>query len=188
MRTLAFPDGGVARNTNTFVQQDPTPGTYNSDPPAIDGDFDDNLAYDCGDVDALVNVIANTTNEGIYDLTGDGLVNAADLSAWLAEAGSNNLPSGSSYLLGDATLDGTVDGSDFLAWNANKFTATPAWCSGDFNADGTIDGGDFLIWNANKFQSADQSLTVAKTRPAKVDSESLELSAAAQEPHVGEKL
>ncbi len=69
--------------------------------------------------------------------------------------GAANLDSGSPYLKGDANLDGTVDGMDFLDWNANKFTSTPAWCSGDFNADGVVDGQDFLIWNGNKFMSAD---------------------------------
>jgi hypothetical protein len=52
-------------------------------------------------------------------------------------------------------LDGVVDGSDFGAWNGNKFTSTAAWCSGDFNADGNVDGSDFGIWNSNKFQSSD---------------------------------
>ena len=47
-----------------------------------------------------------------------------------------------------------MDGSDFGIWNANKFTATAAWCSGDFNADGTVDGSDFGVWNGNKFTSA----------------------------------
>jgi len=48
-----------------------------------------------------------------------------------------------------------VDGQDFVAWNANKFTATAAWSGGDFNADGTVDGQDFVTWNSHKFTSAD---------------------------------
>ena len=72
------------------------------------------------------------------------------------EAGAAELPSGNAYLGGDANLDGTVDGLDFLLWNGNKFSSLAAWCSGDFNADGTIDGLDFLAWNQNKFTSADQ--------------------------------
>ncbi len=56
---------------------------------------------------------------------------------------------------GDANLDGTVDGLDFIEWNAHKFTNTAAWCSGDFNADGIVDGQDFVAWNMNKFTSAD---------------------------------
>ncbi|MEM8681600.1 MAG: hypothetical protein AAGF97_19815, partial [Planctomycetota bacterium] len=67
-----------------------------------------------------------------------------------------HLPSGNPYLLGDANLDGIVDGQDFLIWNANKFTNTDHWCSADFTADGVVDGQDFLVWNANKFTSSDQ--------------------------------
>ena len=63
-------------------------------------------------------------------------------------------------LPGDANVDGAVDGSDFLIWNANKFTNTPGWRNGDFNADGTIDGQDFLIWNNFKFQAVDRIAAV----------------------------
>ena len=65
------------------------------------------------------------------------------------------MPSGNPYLPGDANLDGSVDGQDFIEWNANKFTDTHAWCAGNFNADESVDGQDFIIWNANKFTSAD---------------------------------
>ncbi len=88
-------------------------------------------------------------------MTGDGLVNTADLTKWLAEAGAAEIPSGNPYLVGDADLDGSVDGSDFIAWNMHKFTNTAAWCSGDFTADGSVDGSDFIAWNMNKFTSAD---------------------------------
>ena len=66
-----------------------------------------------------------------------------------------NLASGNTYLEGDATLDGVVDGFDFFAWNDHKFTSVAAWCSGDFNADGVVDGLDFFLWNDNKFMSSD---------------------------------
>lgn len=39
----------------------------------------------------------------------------------LATAGEINLGAGSAYLLGDATLDGVVDGLDFVEWNNNKY-------------------------------------------------------------------
>ncbi len=92
-----------------------------------------------------------------FDLNGDASVDTQDLDRWLADAGELNV--GATYLYGDANLDGTVDGGDFLLWNTNKFTAAPGWCAGDFNADGTIDGRDFLIWNTNKFTSSELSLT-----------------------------
>jgi T5SS/PEP-CTERM-associated repeat protein/autotransporter-associated beta strand protein len=118
------------------------------------GDFDGNGLYECPDVDALVAVIAAGSNNLTFDMNGDGFVNDDDLTEWLAVAGEANLPSGNSYLYGDATLDGAVDGLDFITWNANKFQPIAAWCSADFTADGFVDGQDLVIWNMNKFQSA----------------------------------
>ena len=58
------------------------------------------------------------------------------------------------YLLGDANLDGAVDGQDFISWNSHKFTSSLSWDDGDFNGDGFVDGQDFVSWNLNKFSSA----------------------------------
>ncbi len=122
----------------------------------VDGDFNDDGLYDCLDIDQLVAAIAAGTNNLAFDLTGDGLVNLADRDAWLVEGGTNNpaQTGGNPFRLGDANLDGVVDGSDFNIWNSNKFTANAAWCSGDFSADGFVDGSDFSIWNSNKFTSS----------------------------------
>ena len=161
------PDGtDKARITLLFVQTDNGGGAAFFDDLSVvrldamtsmlDGDFNDDGAYDCTDVDALVAEIAGGGgNAASFDLSGDGNVDATDLEMWLAEAGAANLASGNAYLPGDANLDGSVDVSDFNAWNSNKFTANPAWCSGDFNADGFVDVSDFNTWNGNKFQSAD---------------------------------
>ncbi len=106
------------------------------------------------EADALVAEIVAGTNSEFYDLTGDGLVDQGDLAAWLVAAGEFNLGVGRAFLPGDANLDGTVDGQDFIIWNDNKFTATAAWTAGDFNADGVSDGQDFIVWNDFKFQSS----------------------------------
>jgi hypothetical protein len=121
----------------------------------LDCDFDGDGVCGIEDIDALVMNIAAMTNDPEFDLTGDGLVDLADRDEWLAEAGAANLPSGNPYLVADSNLDGTVDGQDFIAWNANKFSATAKWSLADFNGDGTTDGQDFVEWNANKFLSAD---------------------------------
>lgn len=123
--------------------------------PVINGDFDDDGDHDIHDIDALVGTIAGGTGDPDFDLTGDGAVDAADLARWLVEAGTTNLPSGNTYLPGDADLDGLVGATDFSIWNGNKFQATAAWSQADFNADGFTDGHDLLIWNNHKFQSAD---------------------------------
>jgi hypothetical protein len=126
----------------------------------LGGDFNSDGLFDCLDVDALVGEIVAMTHTATFDLTGDGLVNSADLDTWLVNAGTNNVAQtgGDPYLDGDANLDGVVDGSDFGVWNSNKFTAVAEWCSGDFSADGVVDGSDFGIWNSNKFQSADSQV------------------------------
>jgi hypothetical protein len=120
-----------------------------------DADFDHDGTIDCADVDSLVMEIVDGTDSYNFDLTGDGLVDNADLDEWLVLGGAANLPSGNPYLVGDANLNDVVDGLDYIEWNAHKFTSTAAWCSGDFNADGAVDGLDFVLWNANKFTSSD---------------------------------
>ncbi len=126
----------------------------------VDGDFNFDDVFDSEDIDALVAEIAAGTNGLAFDMTGDGLVDLADRDAWLAAAGEVNLGPGTAYLLADANLDGYVDGLDFIAWNANKFTSLAKWSAGDFNADRFIDALDFLIWNANKFQSSEGAADV----------------------------
>ncbi len=105
--------------------------------------------------DALVAAIAAGTDGPAWDINHDNLVNVADLDELRNLGGLINLPSQNPYLPGDADLSGTVDGADFIAWNANKFTSTASWSGGDFNADGQVDGADFILWNANKFTSSD---------------------------------
>jgi hypothetical protein len=128
------------------------------------GDFDHDGMVAASDVDALVAAIAGNNDPAEFDLNGDNLVNGDDLEEWLRMGGNVNLGPGQSYLRGDATLDGVVDGQDFIAWNGNKFSSTAAWTSGDFNADGVVDGQDFILWNGNKFTTSD--FTSAVPEPA----------------------
>ncbi len=150
----------------------PDPGTFSLTLTAstvVNGDFDNNGVYDCADIDALVAGIASHANAANLDLNGDLLVNLADRDIWLALAGAANLPSGNPYLLGDATLDGVVDVSDFNAWNSHKFSVDPAWCHGDFTADGIVDVSDFNVWNTSKFTSALRPLPLADMREAHIE-------------------
>jgi autotransporter-associated beta strand protein len=67
-------------------------------------------------------------------------------------------------LLGDANLDGKVNGADFaiLATNFNKaVTGSSGWDQGDFNYDGKINGADFasLAGNFNKGASGAADVT-----------------------------
>jgi hypothetical protein len=146
-----FPDV-TAMNSTPNPNPIPTEG--------LRGDFNGNGLYECTDINTLVADIAAGSNTAGYDLTGDNLVNLADLAEWRTVAGAVLSPMGGPIPPGDANLSGSVDGSDFGLWNSNKFTSVAAWCSGDFNADGSVDGSDFGIWNANKFTSADAGTVV----------------------------
>jgi glucose/arabinose dehydrogenase len=117
------------------------------------GDFNQDGQFNCDDIDALTAEIAGGGNDPLFDLTGDAIVDLLDRDAWLAIAATENGFS-APYLLGDANLDGFVDGIDFIIWNENKFTSAAAWCKGDFSADGFVDGLDFILWNNHKFQSS----------------------------------
>jgi autotransporter-associated beta strand protein len=61
-------------------------------------------------------------------------------------------------LLGDANLDGKVNGTDFaiLATHFNQ-AVTNGWDQGDFNYDGSVNGSDLLLLAANFNKSANQS-------------------------------
>ena len=167
-RDMDFSQSGAPRINNNgdvgFMMQyfDPDDGSSVADgtltmlhvAQSVDGDFNNDGVYDCADIDALTNEIVAATNSPMFDLSGDGVVDVADRELWLSEAGALELGAELSFLVGDANLDGFVDLSDFNEWNANKFTASSAWCKGDFNTDGAIDASDFNEWNVNKFQAS----------------------------------
>ena len=130
------------------------------------GDFNNDNLWNCDDINALSAAIASGSSDLSFDMNGDGVVTAADIteagSGWLAVGGANNpaQTGGNPFLNGDANLSGGVDGSDFGVWNSNKFSNTSAWCNGDFNASGGVDGSDFGIWNGNKFMSSSSMAAV----------------------------
>jgi hypothetical protein len=137
--------GWVIGNFSLDPNTDDTPGSTN-------GSL---KRYTCNFVDSLIAEIVAGTHSIQFDIDNDGDVDGDDLTAWRVEAGAVLTASGNPIQLGDTSLDGTVDGLDFINWNEHKFTATAAWCAGDFNADGVVDGLDYILWNENKFTSAE---------------------------------
>ncbi len=109
--------------------------------PEPSGDFNLDGILDTRDVDLLVNEIVGGENNKTLDLTGDDIVDAADLSVWLNDAAIANGFT-ASYLLGDANLDGIVNASDLNALGQNWLGSPNTWQLGDFNADGTVNAGD----------------------------------------------
>lgn len=107
------------------------------------GDFDSNGTFDCADINALGTEIAAGTNDAVFDLTGDGIVDLADRDAWLVAGGAAELASGGAFPVGDANLNGAVDSTD-LGLLLNNFGASgdAVYCGGDLNVDTHVDSTD----------------------------------------------
>jgi len=138
-------------------------GAYESDgsSPSFNLDFNNDGNYDCGDMNLLEAAIDAGMPVATFDVNDDGMLTSADVTAWLMDAGEVRFGAGRFFKPGDATLDGSVDGSDFGVWNSNKFTPANRWCQGDFNQDNSVDGSDFGVWNSNKFTSSDAGRTAS---------------------------
>jgi len=64
-------------------------------------------------------------------------------------------------LLGDANLDGKVNGTDFTLMAASFNQSGKSWDQGDFNYDGDVNGSDFVLLADNFNQFASQSAVSA---------------------------
>ena len=124
------------------------------------GDVDGNGRIQPADLDDLVsaivaaNVDVESTPTGFTDLNSDQALDVEDIRLWLEIAGRIFSPTGEPFRMGDANLDGDVDGEDWrLLFQYHPRWAGGRWSEGrDFNADGANDVSDFNIWNDNRFR------------------------------------
>lgn len=103
------------------------------------GDFDASGILDEPDVNALSEQIMSGANLGEFDLTGDGRVNALDLTDWVKSQRKT--------WFGDANLDGEFNTGDMVqVFSAGKFETGEGatWGQGDWNADGVFNSGDLV--------------------------------------------
>jgi autotransporter-associated beta strand protein len=119
-------------------------------------------------------LITSGFNGGSWTGTGitssDAAANAGSYGIGYADAADPGNPAGLSSgqieirytLLGDANLDGKVNGADFTIMAANFNQGGKVWDQGDFNYDGEVNGADFTLLAANFNQSATLSAVGAE--------------------------
>ncbi len=109
--------------------------------PGVFGDFDGSGTLDAGDLAMMFDALGSGAGPGIdMDLVVDGVINQADIDAWL------QVVVGTTY--GDLDLDGDVDLFDAATLAAN-YTGTVAnggqgWSQGDLDGDGDVDFEDAM--------------------------------------------
>ena len=108
---------------------------------ASNADFNVDGNVDIMDIDYLVREIVAGPGDAVFDLTGDGIVDIADLTTWLSEAAAHNEIS-QPYLPGDSNLDGAVNTIDLNILALNWRQDVALWSGGDFTADGIVDSSD----------------------------------------------
>ena len=102
----------------------------------VRGDFDDDALLGVTDIDLLSLAVRDQSTDVRFDLTNDGLVDAADRDEWIDAVFGT--------LRGDADLDRRVGFPDFLRLSA-AFSGMGGWGQGDFDGDGRIAFADFLV-------------------------------------------
>jgi hypothetical protein len=135
----------------------PSPGTVTLAASSSD-DLNGDGQVDVRDLTVMTDALHNGQSQALLDRDLSGAIDQADVIAYLRDNFGSKL--------GDANLDGVVDGSDFNLWNQHKFESCGAnWSSGDFTGDGVVDVSDFNVWNANRFTASEAAQPAAARQP-----------------------
>jgi hypothetical protein len=123
---------------------------------AVTGDFNGNGVLDLPDIDDLTAQSAGGANPAGYDLTGDALVNSADVEFWVRDLFNS--------WMGDADLDGQFSSTDLvtvLASGSYEADVDSVWSTGDFNGDRRTNSTDLVVALADGGYEAGPRMAVA---------------------------
>lgn len=105
------------------------------------GDFNYDGETDAADIDLLADEINAGTHRELYDLTGDGLVDHADMDEMVHGVLNTEY--------GDANLDGRVDAADLSLLAAHWMHCPNTWAKGDFTGSGCVGSADLSLLAAH---------------------------------------
>ncbi len=103
------------------------------------GDFDGDGMLTLDDLEALGKAIGDGSKDSLFDVNGDGEVNAGDQTTWVKDLKNS--------WIGDANLDGEFNSTDLVAVFASgkyELGAAATWSEGDWNASQAFDSGDLV--------------------------------------------
>ena len=128
------------------------------------------MECDLSDIDALYAEFGTTVTAGSgFDYSGDGVIGPEDIVGWLADASqatNTANPTGVTYILGDADLDGNVNSTDLgLLLNNFNVTSVVGWNQGDLNGTGAVDSTDLGLL-LNNFGSTSSLAASAVPEPS----------------------
>jgi hypothetical protein len=83
--------------------------------------------------------------------------------------------------VGDANLDGKIDGSDYSRIDDGYLNHLTGWYSGDFNYDGVVDGSDYTLID-NAFNTQGASLADQQASPGSAVDMTISTAASVPEP------
>jgi hypothetical protein len=110
--------------------------------PGIPGDFNGNGILDAADIDQLSEQVRTNTNNPLYDLNADALVNDLDRQVWVHDLKQT--------WFGDADLNGAFDSTDLVQALASgqyedDVELNSAWLTGDWDGDRDFTCGDLVV-------------------------------------------
>jgi hypothetical protein len=133
-------------------------------PSAQAGDFDGDGELTLVDIKLLSWASSIGTNNPIYDVNGDGMVDQGDVFLWTYSQDYKNT------WTGDANLDGEFDSGDFVqVFRAGKYEmdVDATWDEGDWNGDYRFDTEDFVAaFQANGYEIGPRALAAAVPEPS----------------------
>jgi hypothetical protein len=108
----------------------------------VPGDFNGNGILDAADIDQLSEQVREATNDPLYDLNADALVNDLDRQVWVHDLKQT--------WFGDADLNGAFDSTDLVQVLAfgeyeDGVELSSTWLTGDWDGDAEFTSGDLVV-------------------------------------------
>ena len=131
---------------------------------SLPGDFNADGLLDVMDIDQLLSVVRDESNDAKFDLNGDNSVDNTDRDIWVKELRQT--------WLGDANLDGDFNSTDFVqVFQAGEFEDevrfNSTWATGDWDGDGDFTTSDFVVaFQDGGYEAGPKPLTTAVPEPS----------------------